>query len=175
MGKKDQRTIDDLYEVMEAILKEQQMIKKLLESNHAPATQAQTSQRVFPKGKYKGKTPAQVLDIEPSYIEFIYKTYILQQNAHSDDWSMVTEDHYNAALSRGAGGRAAAAASSINSVALYRGGRWKDSGLWHDHWRSRKGDRDGRRRRPSSEQEKEACPEASRVSGRRHPLLTSDE
>jgi hypothetical protein len=105
MGKKDQRTIDDLYEVMEAILKEQQMIKKLLESNHAPATQAQTSQRVFPKGKYKGKTPAQVLDIEPSYIEFIYKTYILQQNAHSADWSMVTEDHYNAALSRGAGGR----------------------------------------------------------------------
>ena len=104
MGKKDQRTIDDIYEVMEAILKEQQAIRKLLEGNQQQIPSQQQGLKVFQKGKYKGKTPAQVLDIEPSYIEFIYKTYILQQNVHSSDWSMVTEEHYNAALSRSSGG-----------------------------------------------------------------------
>jgi hypothetical protein len=59
---------------------------------------------VFQKGKYKGKTPEQVLDTDPGYIEFIYKTFILQPHPQSGDWQLVTEHHYNMALSRSAEG-----------------------------------------------------------------------
>ena len=106
MGKKDdKRSIDDLYELMEEILEEQRAIRKLLEAKSQVSEVQSGGGRVFLKGKYKGKTPEQVLDIDPAYIEFIYKTFILQQTPQSAEWNLVTERHFNAALSRSSGGR----------------------------------------------------------------------
>ena len=114
MGKKD-KSIEDLYEVMSEILEEQRAIRKLLESKAGAAVSGEASSgsgRVFLSGKYKGRTPDQILDKDPGYIEFIYKTFIQQPHPKSGDWDMVTERHFNIALSRSSGGKAPPATSA---------------------------------------------------------------
>ena len=104
MGKKD-KSIEDLYEVMSEILEEQRAIRKLLEGNVKAAVpgEAAPSGKVFLKGKYKGKTPEQVVELDPQYIEFIYKTFIAQPHPQSADWKLVTEAHFHKAIAKGGG------------------------------------------------------------------------
>lgn len=100
MGKAEEKLLEVNTEILET-LKE---ILAVLKGQGATAAPSSGGSAVFQKGKYKGKTPEQVLDIDPGYIEFIYKTFILQPHPQSGDWQLVTERHYNTALSRQAGG-----------------------------------------------------------------------
>ena len=100
MGKAEEKLLEVNTEILET-LKE---ILAVLKGQGATTAPSSGSSAVFQKGKYKGKTPEQVLDIDPGYIEFIYKTFILQPHPQSGDWQLVTERHYNTALSRQAGG-----------------------------------------------------------------------
>jgi hypothetical protein len=101
----EKETIEEkLLGVNIEILKTLKEILQVLKGSGSTSASDVVGAVVFQKGKYKGKTPEQVLDTDPGYIEFIYKTFILQPHPQSCDWQLVTERHYNIALSRSAGG-----------------------------------------------------------------------
>ena len=99
MGKKDkeERSIEDLFHMQGQILNELVSIRKLFEKGSPSTSAAQPArtngEKPFTKGKYPGKTPTEVLQLSPEYIEFIYKSFV---NVASPNpaWSMVTSDHY---------------------------------------------------------------------------------